>query len=92
MCRVGGVRAWSGPLCCLGLLGCLSLLGFAQPGRFPPLFLILLPRVKPFPTIFLRKVACYTRERLDTSLSVPISMDGERDRLWAPLPRPSVGL
>lgn len=42
------------------LLGCLSLLGSAELGQAPALFLTLLPQVKPFLRALLRNIICHT--------------------------------
>lgn len=44
----------------VSVLGCLSLLGFAEPGQALALFLILLLQVKSFLMVLLRKVTCHT--------------------------------
>ena len=42
------------------LLGCLSLLGFAELGRAPALFLTLLPQVRLFLRVLLRNMSFHT--------------------------------
>lgn len=55
-CVPGGWYRWRGPLENMRLLGCLSLLEFAELGWAPAPFLILLPQVKPFLKVLLRQV------------------------------------
>lgn len=77
-CVLDGWCRWWGPLEGAALLGCLSLPEFAEPGWTPASFLILLPQVKPFLTLLLRKVTFHTWERLDVGLSVLNPRDGGR--------------
>lgn len=77
-----------GPLEGVGLLGCLSLLEFAEPASAPAPFLILRPQVKPFLTVLLRKVTSRTWGRLDAGLSVLNPRDGEGRLTGSPSAQP----